>query len=61
MEKLKSTATHHVLLFADMNKVPLDAVMYYITFRFMSTSNDELIQLANRIVYKAQISDYSIE
>jgi hypothetical protein len=40
---------------------PLDNALFYLSFRQMSNTNDELIQLSNRIVYKSLLTQHSIE
>lgn len=61
MQRLKTQALGNLLLFSDMELPPLDSVLYYISFRQMSNTNDEMIQLANRIAYKALLTDYPVE
>jgi len=61
MPRLKAQALSNLLLFSDMELPPLDTALYYLSFRQMSNTSDEMIQLANRIVYKAMQTDYSIE
>lgn len=61
MQRLKAQALSNLLLFSDMELPPLDTALFYLSFRQMSNSNEEMIQIANRIVYKAMQTDYAVE
>jgi hypothetical protein len=50
-----------LLLYNDMDMPPIDNALFYLSFRQMSNTNDELIQLSNRIVYKSLLTQHPIE
>ncbi len=60
LDKLKLFAMHVYLIESENSTVNLNLALYFIPFKHLSNSNEELIFLANLIAQRAFICEYSV-